>query len=150
MQKTWLDMPPTPQFVHSLGGKESNEATSWFSIKHIYFTFIEYKNSEHTRIHHRALKRSMTEGGRRRTREEKRGVSEGTTEHCSWLVRCFSNKNKYLLLLLLLILLMQLQARFGMDLWDQVKTGTHVSHSFQQKGPWKKTNGNQLSRTAAT
>lgn len=40
---------------------------------------------------------------------------------------------------------MQLQAKFGMNLWDQVKTGTRVSHPFQQKGPWKKTSSDQLS-----
>jgi len=39
---------------------------------------------------------------------------------------------------------MQLQARFGINLWDWVKTGTHVSRPFQQKGPWKKTDGAEL------
>lgn len=48
------------------------------SIRYIYLTFIEYKNSEHTRIHHQALKEDMTEkdgtkiemgGGVRRTEE---------------------------------------------------------------------------------
>lgn len=34
-----------------------------------------------------------------------------------------------------------------MNLWDQVKTGTRVSHPFQQKGPWKKTSSDQLSET---
>lgn len=42
---------------------------------------------------------------------------------------------------------MQSQARFGMNLWDQVKTGTRVSHPFQQKGPGKKASSDQLSET---
>lgn len=42
---------------------------------------------------------------------------------------------------------MRSQARFGMNLWDWVKTGTRVSRPFQQKGPWKKTSSNQLSET---
>lgn len=36
-------------------------------------------------------KGAWLEGGEEE--EGKRGVSEGTTEHCSWLVRCFSNIN---------------------------------------------------------
>lgn len=40
---------------------------------------------------------------------------------------------------------MQSQARFRMNLWDWVKTGTHVSHPFPQKGPWKKRSSGQLS-----
>lgn len=39
---------------------------------------------------------------------------------------------------------MQLQARFGINLWDRVKTGTHVSRPLQQKGPWKKTHHAEL------
>lgn len=63
----WSPLPVCP---FSLVGKSLKRPQSWFSLKHIYFTFIEYKNSEHTRIHHRALKRSMTGGGRRRKREK--------------------------------------------------------------------------------
>jgi len=40
---------------------------------------------------------------------------------------------------------MQSQAGSGMNLWDQVKTGTRVSHPFQQKGPWRKTSRDQAS-----
>lgn len=42
---------------------------------------------------------------------------------------------------------MQLQARFGTNFWDRVKTGTRVSQPFQQKGPWKKTSSDQRSET---
>lgn len=60
---SFLELPPeTP--LPSLLREKSVQATKWLSIKHIYFTFIEYKNSEHTRIHHQALKEDMIgEGG---------------------------------------------------------------------------------------
>lgn len=55
------------------GGRErerEHQGSLWFSIKHIYFTFIEYTRTESTRIQHGALR-----WGSVGTREE-RGVSK--------------------------------------------------------------------------
>lgn len=64
-----LALPTMPTCAGSLGQRQRErcQGSLWFSIKHIYFTFIEYTRTESTRIQHGALR-----WGSAGTREERR------------------------------------------------------------------------------
>lgn len=122
-------------------GDKGGWGSPWFSIKHIYFTFIEYTRTESTRIQHGALR-----WGSVGTREERGDWVKRNTTALQLVGKVlFEKKNIYIFRVMLL---MQSQASLGMCLQDsKTETGPGTSCTFtwnrsiesksqENKGAW--------------
>ena len=125
-----LALPTMPTCTGSLGQRQRERCRGslWFSIKHIYFTFIEYTRTESTRIQHGALR-----WGSAGTREERR-VRVKRTRTASQLVGKVLLEKKKKMYIFRVMLFMQFQASLGMCLQDsKTETGLGTSYTLRWK-----------------